>query len=53
MMMSVEYLVEWELAKETEILSEELAKSHFVHYKSHMTWPALEPESSKLWHASI
>jgi hypothetical protein len=36
-MMSVEQSVEWELAEETEILD-------FVHHKSHMTWPGLEPK---------
>jgi hypothetical protein len=42
-MMSVEQAVEWELAGETEVLGEDLPHSHFVHHKSHMTWPGLEP----------
>jgi hypothetical protein len=43
-MMSVEQSVEWELAAETEVLGENLPQFHFVHHKSHMTWPGLEPE---------
>jgi hypothetical protein len=35
MMMSVEQLVEWELAGRTEILRENLPQCHFVDYKSH------------------
>jgi hypothetical protein len=42
-MMSVELSVEWELAGETEILGKNLLHCHFVHHKSHMTWPGLEP----------
>jgi hypothetical protein len=41
--MSVEQLVEWELAGKTEVLGENLSYCHFVHHKSHMTWPGLEP----------
>jgi hypothetical protein len=36
--MSVEQLVEQELARETEVLVENLSQKHFVHRKSHMTW---------------
>jgi hypothetical protein len=39
----VEQLVEWRLAGETEVLGEKLPHRHFVHHKSHMTRPGLEP----------
>jgi hypothetical protein len=35
--------VERELAGETEVLGENLPQWYFVHQKSHMTWPELEP----------
>jgi hypothetical protein len=35
--MSVEQLVERELAGETEVLRENLPHFHFVHHKCHMT----------------
>jgi hypothetical protein len=42
-MVTVEQLVEWRLAGETEVLGEHLPQRYFVHHKSHMTWPVLEP----------
>jgi hypothetical protein len=43
MMVIVEQLVEWRMAGETEVLGENLLQRHFVHYKSHMIIPVLEP----------
>jgi hypothetical protein len=42
-MMNMEQSVEWELAEETDVLGENLPQRHFVHHKSYMTWPVLEP----------
>jgi hypothetical protein len=46
MRMIVEQLVEWRLAGETEALGENLPQRHFVHHKSHMTRPGLEPRAA-------
>jgi hypothetical protein len=42
-LMNVEQLVTWELAGETKVLGENLPQDTFVHQKSHMTWPGIEP----------
>jgi hypothetical protein len=41
--MCMEHLVEGKLAGETEMLEGNLPQRHFVHHKSHLTWPGLEP----------
>jgi hypothetical protein len=41
--MSVEQSVEWELAGKTEVLGENLPQRYFVHHRSHMTRPGIEP----------
>jgi hypothetical protein len=51
MILNVEQSVEWELARETEVPGENLSQCHFLHYKSHITWPGLEPgPPPELWH---
>jgi hypothetical protein len=52
MMMSAEQLVEWELAGETEVRRQNLPHLHFLHQKSHTTWPGLEAgdKPPELWH---
>jgi hypothetical protein len=51
MRVTVEQLVEWRLAGETEVLGETLPSRHFVHNKSHITRPGLDP-GPPLWEAS-
>jgi hypothetical protein len=36
MMMNVEQSVELELARETDVIGENMPQTHFVHHKSHM-----------------
>jgi hypothetical protein len=41
--MMMENLVEWRLARETEVFGENLPQRHFVHHKSHLTSSGLNP----------
>jgi hypothetical protein len=49
-MTSVEQSVERELAEETEVLGGNLPQHHFIHHKSLMTWPGIEPGQPR-WEA--
>jgi hypothetical protein len=49
--MMMDNLVEWRLAGETEVLGENLSQRHFVHHKSHLTRPGIEPGPPR-WEAS-
>jgi hypothetical protein len=46
----MENLVEW-MAGETEVIGEDLSRRHFVHHKSHLTRPGIEPGPPR-WEAS-
>jgi hypothetical protein len=50
-MVIVEKLVEWRLAKETEVLGENMPQRHFVLHKSDMTKHGFEPGPPR-WKAS-
>jgi hypothetical protein len=41
--MMMENFVEWRLARETEVLGENLYQRHFIHHKSYLTRLELEP----------
>jgi hypothetical protein len=43
--MTMDHLVEWELAEESEILWENLTDCYFVRHKSHITRPEIKSGS--------
>jgi hypothetical protein len=47
----MEQLMECKFAGESEVLRANLPQRHFIHHKSHMTTPGLEPWPL-LWEAS-
>jgi hypothetical protein len=51
MITSMEHIVEWEMAGETEVPGENLSQCRLVHRNSHMTWTGVKPELPQ-WEAS-
>jgi hypothetical protein len=50
LLMNTESLLELELAGGTEVIEGNLPQYHFVHHKSNVTSPGIEPEP-QLWGA--
>jgi hypothetical protein len=59
MMTGLEQPMEWRLARERSTRGVKLLRCHFVHHKSHITWPGLKHKaprwegrdySSQIWH---
>jgi hypothetical protein len=50
--MNMENFVESDVAGETEVLGGNLLQRHFVHHKSQITWPRIEPGPSR-WEAGF